>query len=237
MKNEIPKISVLMPVYNGEKFLREAIESVLNQSYKDFEFLILDDGSTDNSIKISESFSDPRIKIIKLNHSGIVKALNEGLKLSKGEYIVRADADDISLPQRFEKLLKFMEENKDTAVCGSWATSINEREEYIGEMNYPPVNAKEIKNYALLHNPFIHPSVIICKEALGEIGGYRNFKHNEDYELWTRILYKYNGHNLPEPLLKYRIHQNQITKKKNFEMRIYGFFVRILALLRLFFKP
>ena len=224
-----------MPVYNGEKFLKDAIEGVLNQTYKDFEFLILDDGSTDNSSKIAESFSDPRIKIVKLNHGGIVKALNEGLKIMSGEYIVRVDADDISLPERFEKLLDYMEKNQDVAVCGSRAISINEKGEYIGEMNYPEIESEKIKKYALLHNPFIHPSVIICKEALAEVGNYRDFKHIEDYELWTRVLAKFKGHNLPEPLLKYRIHQNQITKKENLTMRFYGIFVRILAIWRLVF--
>ncbi len=227
------KISVLMPVYNGEKFLKEAIEGVLNQLYKDFEFLILDDGSIDNSIKIAESFSDSRIKIIKLNHQGIVKALNEGLKISEGEYIIRADADDISLPDRFEKLLKYMEENREVAVCGSWAISINDKGEYTGEMKYPPIENSDIKKYALMHNPFIHPSVIIRKNILNEVGRYREFKHNEDYELWTRILSKYEGHNLPEPLLKYRVHQNQVTKKNNFQMRLSGILVRILAITRL----
>ena len=151
----MPKISVLMPVYNGERFLKEAIEGVLNQSYKDFEFLILDDGSVDNSIKIAESFSDLRIKIIKLSHGGIVKALNEGLKISKGEYVVRVDADDISLSERFQKLLNYVEKNSEVAVCGSWAISINEKGEYTGEMKYPPIENSNIKKYAFLHNPFI----------------------------------------------------------------------------------
>ncbi len=228
----MPKISVIMPVYNGGKYLKEAIQSVLDQTYNDFEFIILDDGSTDGSTRIVESFSDDRIKLVKLGHGGIVSTLNEGLKISSGEYVIRSDADDVSLPERFEKLLNYMEANKQVGVCGSWATSINNKDEIIGEMKYPPIQNNEIKKYSLLHNPFIHPSVIFRKEVVLGVGGYRNFKHNEDYELWTRVLRKKNGHNIPEPLIKYRIHLDQITKKANFKMRLNGIYVRILALIR-----
>lgn len=228
----MPKISVIMPVYNGGKYLKAAVQSVLDQTYKDFEFIILDDGSLDNSLSIVENFSDERIKFVKLNHRGIVTALNKGLEISKSEYIVRVDADDLSLPDRFEKLLNYMEENKQIAVCGSWAISIDDEGKVIGEMKYPPMQYKDIKKYSLLHNPFIHPSVIFRKEVVLGVGGYRNFKHNEDYELWTRVLSKNSGHNVPEFLLKYRIHSDQITKKSNFKMRLTGVCVRVLALIR-----
>lgn len=226
-------VSVLMSVYDGEKFLREAIESVLDQTFKDFELLIVDDGSTDSSIKIAESFADQRIRIIRLPHGGIVKALNYGIQNASGEYIIRADADDVSLSTRFERLVNYMEENKEVEVCGSWAISINEKGENLGEMKYPPIQNKEIRKYAVLHNPFIHPSVIFRRKILDEVGGYRNFKHTEDYELWTRILSRHQGHNLGEFLLKYRVHHSQITKKKTLVMRCYGFFIRLLAIYRL----
>ncbi len=222
-----------MPVYNGEKFLKEAIDSILGQTFKDFELLVVDDGSIDSSLNIVESFSDQRIKIIRLHHGGIVDALNYGLNNATGEYIIRADADDISLPDRFEKLSNYMEENKEIEVCGSWAISINEKGESFGEIKYPPIQNREIRKYAILHNPFIHPSVIIRKKIIDKVGGYKNFKHTEDYELWTRILSKHQGHNLGEFLLKYRIHNGQVTKKKNITMRYYGLFVRLLAIYRL----
>ena len=222
-----------MPVYNGERYLKEAIQSVLNQTYKDFEFIIVDDGSTDNSVKIIESFCDSRIKYVKLRHGGIVKALNEGLKIAIGEYIIRTDSDDISLPERFEKLLNYMGTNGDVGVCGSWALSINENRENMSDMKYPPIENKEIRKYALFHNPFIHPSVILRKKAIDKVGGYKDFKHNEDYELWTRVLKDSEGHNLPEVLLKYRIHPHQITRKNNIKMKVVGLCVRALAFVRL----
>jgi glycosyltransferase involved in cell wall biosynthesis len=226
------KVSVIMPVYNGERYLSEAIQSVLNQTFKDFEFIIIDDGSVDNSVKIIESFDDERIVFLKINHKGIVGALNTGLEIAKGEYIIRTDADDVSVPERFEKLIKYMQENKDISICGSWAISINEKNEILGEMKYPPIKDFEIKKYILFHNPFIHPAVIFKRKEIIDVGGYKNFKHNEDYELWTRVLIKKTGHNIPEFLIKYRIHSNQLTNKNNFKMRLIGLYVRILALVR-----
>lgn len=226
------KISVIMPVYNGEKYLAEAIQSVLNQTCKDFEFIIIDDGSTDNTEKIINSFDDSRIILVKLKHEGIVNALNKGIEISTGEYIIRADADDISELNRFEKLVNYMDSNLEVGVCGSWASKIYEDGKEIGEMVYPPQGNKQIKKYCLFHNPFIHPSVIFRKDEVTKVGSYRNFKHNEDYELWTRVLRKKSGHNIPEFLLKYRIHSSQITKKNNFKMRLIGMYVRILSLIR-----
>ncbi len=224
-----------MPVYNGEKYLKEAIQSVLDQTFKDFEFIIIDDGSTDESVKIAESFHDQRISLIRLSHGGIVKALNAGMKAAQGVYIIRADADDISLPERFKILLDYMENNKDVSICGSWADSINKKGEVVGGMEYPPVENKGIKKYLLLHNPFIHPSVIFRKKTISELGGYKNFKHNEDYELWTRVLQKNIGHNIPQKLIRYRVHPWQVTKNNLWKLRSVGVLVRLLALKRYFF--
>ena len=222
-----------MPVYNGGKYIKEAIQSVLGQTYKDFELLIIDDGSTDYSIEIAESFPDERIKIIKLNHNGIVEALNKGLGYAQGEYVIRSDADDVSMPDRFQKLLEYMDGNKDVSVCGSWATTINENGENIGELKYSPVEDYDIRKYAVFHNPFIHPSVIFRTEEVKRAGGYKNFTHTEDYELWTRLLKKGKGYNISEKLVKYRIHSKQITRSNNTKMRVFGLFVRILAIVRL----
>lgn len=229
------KISVIMPVYNGEKYIKETIESVLNQSYKDFEFIIIDDGSTDNTLKIIQSFNDQRVQVVNSDHRGIVEALNIGLKISRGEYIVRIDADDICLKDRFDILLAYMEANRKVVVCGSWAQKINENREVVGKLDYPPVENKDIKKFALLHNPFIHPSVIFRKEVIYKVGMYGKFKHNEDYEFWTRVLKVGEGHNISEELLQYRIHENQVTKKSNLKMRLVGLTVRVLAFARLSF--
>ena len=228
-----PKISVLMPVYNGEKYIRETIQSVLDQTCADFEFFIIDDGSTDTTKEIISGFSDERIILFESAHGGIVQALNIGLEKSQGQYIVRIDADDVCVPHRFATLLAYMEEHSNVLVCGSWATKINEDGEMRGRLKHPPVEDAAIRKYAILHNPFIHPSVIMRKEVIERVGGYRGFKHNEDYELWTRILKVGRGHNIPEQLILYRVHDNQVTRKANLHMRMVSIVVRILAVLRL----
>lgn len=224
-----------MPVYNGEKYIKETVDSVLGQTFSDFEFIVIDDGSTDGTLGILKNFNDNRINILNQNHGGIVKALNLGIKESQGEYIIRIDADDICTFNRFETLVKYMDENVYVSICGSWARTIDENNNFIGELKYPPINHKDIKKYAILHNPFIHPSVIIRKKVFDKVGLYKNFKHNEDYELWTRILKIGKGHNLSGFLIDYRIHQNQVTRKSNIKMRLIGVWVRVLAVFRLSF--
>jgi GT2 family glycosyltransferase len=231
MDKNTPKISVVMPVYNSEEYASEAIESILNQTEKDFEFIIIDDGSTDNSEKIIKSFHDQRIKYFKKPHSGIIDSLNFGIKEARSEFIARMDSDDISIPERLEKQILFFKNNPDYALVGSCAIKIDEFGEESGNLDYPPVSWKEIKKYSLLHNPFIHPTVMFKKELILTVGGYRNFKHAEDYELWTRIIYKYPCANIAEPLLKYRIHSKQITEKR----KVTSLFVRFFALFRFIF--
>jgi len=115
-----PKISVIMSVYNGEKYLREAIESILNQTFRDFEFIIINDGSTDKTSEILSSYNDPRIVIINNKRNiGLTKSLNKGLKMVKGEYIARQDADDVSLPERLERMVNFLDMNRDVGLLGS----------------------------------------------------------------------------------------------------------------------
>ncbi len=233
----MPKISVIMSVYNGDKYLREAVESILNQTYKDFEFIIINDGSTDDSLGILKNFQieDSRIKFVSRENKGLIESLNEGVKVAQGEYIVRIDADDVSLPERLQKQLKYVIDN-DLAVCGTWAEGIDENGDKIYNMDYPPVAGK-VRSFTLLHNPFIHPSVIFRKDVFEKVGGYRKFfKYIEDYELWTRIVFKYKTGNIPEALLKYRMHDGQITRKNNLAMRVRGIFVRILALYRFVFR-
>lgn len=234
---DMTKISVVMSVYNGEKYLNEAVESILNQTYRDFEFIIVDDGSTDKSLEILTSFQqkDKRIKLISRENRGLVNSLNEAVKLAQGEYITRMDADDVSIIERLEKQLKYAEEN-DLAVCGTWADCIGILGNKTKSFDYPP-RIDKVKTFTLLHNPFIHPSVMFKKYVFKKVGGYRKFfKHIEDYELWTRIVFKYKTGNISESLLKYRIHEEQITKKNNLEMRAKGIFVRVLAFYRFIFR-
>ena len=226
------KISVVMPVYNGEKYLKEAIQSILNQTERDFELLIVNDGSTDNSETITRSFSDTRIKVINKVHSGLIDTLNLGFEKAQGEFIARMDADDISEPTRFQKQLEVMEKENIT-ICGTHAKTINEKGEVVGKFIYPPLSWSGIKYYTLRGNPFIHSSAMFRREVLKKVGNlHKFFRHAEDYELWTRIVYKYKAINLPDQLLQYRIHGNQVTKKNNMEMRLQGILIRLLCLYR-----
>lgn len=231
------KVSVVMSVYNGERYIKESIESVLNQSEKDFEFIIIDDGSTDKSLEIIKEYEerDDRIKLISRENKGLIYSLNEGIELSNSEYIARMDCDDISNPERLEEQLKYMKENN-LAICGSFAESIDKDGNEIGDMVYP-TGLNNIRRFAILHNPFIHPSVMFKKSIIQKVGSYKSFfKYIEDYELWTRIIFKHSVDNIPKQLLRYRLHDNQITRRFNFKMRLIGVVVRLLSLFRFLFR-
>lgn len=234
----MPKISVIMSVYNGEKFLKESVLSILNQTYADFEFIIINDGSTDLSLEILRGFEekDKRIRLISRENKGLTPSLNEGMKLAQGEYIARMDSDDISMPERFEKQITFLEKNKDIALCGTWAINIDENGNEIGEYKTPITN-KEIKKNILFHNPFIHPSVMIRKSVFEKVGLYNEeFKHIEDYELWTRVIPRFKTANIQDFLLKYRLTSSGVTKKNRKIMLLKGVVVRILYLIRKIIK-
>lgn len=235
LKNKfMPSISVIMSVYNGEKYLKESIESVLMQDFGDFEFIIINDGSTDKSLDIIKSFNDSRIRIFSRKNRGLIYSLNEGIENASGYYIARMDADDVCLPNRFSYQLKAFETG--VGMVGSWAIKINNHGNKLGIMDYPPISNSSIKKFFIKHNPFIHSSVMIKKSVLKEVGLYDcNFKYAEDYELWSRVLHKFKAINISEPLIKYRITDNGVTKKHNLFMRYQGLRVRFLGLIRLFF--
>jgi glycosyltransferase involved in cell wall biosynthesis len=209
----IPQLSVLMPVYNASAFLQDAIQSVLDQTFIDFEFIIMNDGSTDDSEKIILSFQDKRIRYIKNDANlKLIKTLNLGFTLALGKYIARIDADDICLPNRFEKQIAFLEIHPEIGVLGSSASIIDEHNQVIGNCIYPndhDVIALDLVRY----NPMIHPSVMMRTSILKEqtILFDEHFVHAEDYELWTRLITKTRFANLPEKLLLYRKHSSQIS--------------------------
>ena len=198
-----PRISVIMGVYNCEKHLAKAIQSILNQTFKDFEFIIINDGSTDGSEAIIKSFSDPRIKFISQANIGLTKSLNKALKLAKGGLIARMDADDIAYPERFAKEVKFLEQHPEIMLCGTWAKYINAQGEIIGDFK-TLLTDNEIKKSLLKHNPFIHPSVMVRKELFDKVGYYNeNYRYVQDYELWGRVVPKFKTANIPEYLMEY----------------------------------
>mgnify|MGYP001614677822 CR=1 FL=1 len=208
MKN--PKITVLMPVYNAKKFLNEAIDSILNQTFKNFEFLIINDASTDNSKQIILSYRDSRIIYYenKIN-LGVAKTLNIGLALTTSKYIARMDADDISVQNRLEKQVEFMEKNPQVAVCGTWLKLINNENNDIWQS---PSDHKTIKSLSLFYSSLYHPTVLIRNDVLKRyhLSYNSSFKHVEDYELWVRIMENARVANLKEVLLFHRIHSNHV---------------------------
>lgn len=205
-----PKITVLMSVYNGEKFLRQAVDSILNQSFKNFEFIIIDDGSTDRTAEIVKSYKDERIKFIQNEKNvGLAKSLNRGIQLAKGEYIARMDADDLSLPRRFEKQVKFMDKDPKIAICGTWLKLFGNNKSEIWKV---PSDFEKIKCLMLFYPAIYHPTVFIRKAFLERYNVYYNesFNCSQDYDLWTRVAEKAKISNLKEVLLLHRVHPDRL---------------------------
>lgn len=217
--NSGPMISVVMPVYNGEKFLREAIESILNQTFKFFEFLIIYDDSDDNTLPIIQEFQeqDKRIVLINGNKEGITGALNKGIKKAKGKYIARMDADDISLPERFEKQINCL--NKDSIdLISTGYEKIDIYGESTGEVVLHPSNPEVLKLLLVFCSPICHPSVMGKRQVFQEYM-YRSGVVAEDHDLWCRIVLKYKVSNLEIPLLMYRVHLNSLSRNNRKAIR------------------
>jgi glycosyltransferase involved in cell wall biosynthesis len=211
-----PKISVVMSVYNGQDYLDEAIESILNQTYKDFEFIIINDGSIDNSLEIIKKYQnlDERIVLISRENKGLVASLNEGIEKAKGKYIARMDADDICLSTRFEEQIEYMKKNN-LDLCGSWIETFNEKN--ILNIWECPETHRDIEFRSFFMCSFAHPSVMIKKIVFDKLK-YEN-ETAEDYRLWCDILANgYKVGNIQKVLLKYRLHNNQLTQTKSKEL-------------------
>lgn len=217
--NQDVLISVLMPVYNGEKYLNAAIESVLNQTYKNFELFIINDGSIDSTKLILDSYSDSRIKIIdNVTNKGLIYSLNKGIELSTGKYIARMDADDISLPERFDKQITFLESNLSISILATSLILIDQLDREIGYWDEDRHNVSEtkIKETLPIINCIGHPTVMMRRNDVHEIGYKNVFKNNEDWGLWLHILSQNKRiAKLPEILLKYRIHPSSTTVSTN----------------------
>ena len=207
----IVKVTVLLPVYNGEKYLHETMQSILGQTYTDFEFLIVDDGSTDQSSTIIDSFKDSRIRVLKnprrLKLSG---ALNRGMKEAKGKYIARMDGDDIALPERLRKQVEYLDRHPEVGVCGTgieiFGSVKNRRDIY-------PNTSEEIKAYTLFDCPFCHPTVMMRKDLFEKYDLWYDGSYypTEDYELWARAVELFPTVNLDEVLVRYRVHDSSMT--------------------------
>jgi len=209
-----PKISVILPVYNGEKYLTEAIDSILSQTYRDFELIIINDCSFDGTSEILSSYTDARIRIV--NNSSNLKlsrSLNKGIELSQGQFIARMDADDISLPERFEKQIAFLESHPDIGAVGCQVKKIDEDGKFI--RNLLRETRPEVIKWGLFFGPpLAHPSVMMRATVIKSAGGYSNDTLAAvDYECWTRLIKVTKFSNLPEFLFLYRVHPENMSSK------------------------
>lgn len=208
------KATVLMPVYNGEKYLETAINSILNQTFKNFKLLIINDGSSDKSAEIIKNIQDERIIYIENEKNlGIVRTLNKGLSLIDSEYILRMDSDDIAHSERLAKQIEFMDDNSNVAVSGTGATEFFEGKQK-KRKKVIPLSPNEIRSELFFNSPLLHPTVIIRNEVIKkEAYKYQiKYTHSEDYGLWQEIAVKYDLANLKEALLDYRVHSESITQ-------------------------
>jgi glycosyltransferase involved in cell wall biosynthesis len=223
-----PKITILMAVYNGEKFLREAVESILHQTFTDFELLIINDASTDKSMEILSSYEDPRIRIINNEKNlGLTKSLNKGLSFAKSNYIARMDADDISYPERLEIQYHYMEDNIDVDIVGSWIETIDENGNTIN-VGKNPHSSEEIYYILNFRNCLTHSSIMFRKDIIVGNGSYNETLYNaQDYELWHRISKVSRIYQIQRVLVKWRMHDNltDSNKKRRQEYTV-GFVVK-----------
>jgi len=221
-------IDVLMSAKNAEKYIKSAIESVLSQTCSDFIFYIVDDASTDKTVEIIKTFSDPRIKFFQnMTSRGLTANLIFLLKKGSREYVARQDADDISSPQRFAKQIAYFK-NNNCDFLGTDAILINDQGETNGELKF---NGQNLKRELFKKNILIHTSVMMKRKVIEDLGGYREkFPYNEDYDLWLRSIRKYSIHILREPLVKFRIYKSSLSYRNMKIQQLNGIKTRIEAL-------
>jgi glycosyltransferase involved in cell wall biosynthesis len=205
-----PVVSFVVPLLNGVTYLREAVDSLLGQTFHDFEIIVVDDGSTDGSIELLAGISDARLRLVQNSPSrGLAGSLNQGIALARGSYIARMDADDVSLPERLSVQIKFLEAHPEVAVCGTWAKHIDASGAEFGPRRTPV--GKEMASEFWKPSPMIHPSVVARRTVLQAFPYDEALRGAEDYDLWLRLRKQFALENIPEFLLLYRIHDRCAT--------------------------
>jgi glycosyltransferase involved in cell wall biosynthesis len=225
-----PTVSVIMSVYNGEPYLHEAIESIINQTFTDFEFIIINDGSTDSSGEIITDYKekDSRIYMVDQGNTGLTKALNKAIKMAKGKYLARQDADDISKENRLEIQYNYLEQHKNIVLLGTGAYLIDENGEIFYKYNVIE-GSEKLKKKLNNNNQFIHGSIMVRSSVMKKIGWYNeNFRKAQDYELFLRISKNYLVNNLNTPLYKLRIWSQSISESDAFDQQLMGYIARYL---------
>jgi glycosyltransferase involved in cell wall biosynthesis len=211
-----PRLSVVMPVRNGARWLAEAIDSVVRQTLSDLELLVIDDGSTDETPQILREWlgRDGRIRLLRQKDLGLVAALNYGLAEARGRFLARLDADDRAAPERLERQIRVLDNDPSIGLLGSWAQRIDEHGRPRGSLK-PKTTPQQLVDILTDANPFIHSTIMFRTEIARGLGGYRiAFEAAEDYDLWLRMSEVTRLANLPEPLVQYRRHGGNVTTRK-----------------------
>lgn len=217
-RTPLPLVSVLMTVYNSEKYLREAIDSLLVQSYSNLEIILINDGSTDETVQIINSYNDPRIKFHDNGQNlGIVKSRNKALTLANGKYLATLDSDDISLPDRIREQVDFMESNPEYGMCGTYYYTINKEGDIMREVRFP-VNDGDSRTHFIAGNCFCHSSVMLRNGVIKDLYFSESYQLAEDFDLWYRIAAHSMIKNIPSFLTKYRLHDTNISAVKEAAM-------------------
>jgi GT2 family glycosyltransferase len=231
-----PTISVVLPVCNGEPYLAEAVESILEQTFEDFELIVVyDPSSIDNSRGVLDGAArrDPRVRVVNRTNRSLVDALNLGLSCARGEFIARMDADDVSLANRFARQLAYLHAHPDIAVVGSAITLIDAAGTVVREIDYP-LASNEVDRFLIETGcALAHPVVMARRDAILAVGGYRAaFEHGEDYDLWLRMAERYSLANLPDRLLRYRHHGSKDSLRHASAQRLATHMAKLCAKVR-----
>lgn len=217
-----PLVSVILPVRNGERWLESALSSLFSQTFNDFEIVLINDGSTDNSVAIAHSMKSPRIRVIDGPSEGLARALALGVEEATGQYIARLDVDDIAEPRRFEVQLEAFRSDSELVIVGSAATEIDETGRTIGQIKVP-LSDQAIRMRSMIFNPFVHSSVMMKRKELIAAGNYRSptaQPYPEDFDLWVRLLRFGKAMNLNSNLIQYRRSQDGVMSVSQEQIRI-----------------
>ena len=232
---KIPKVSVVMSVYNGERYLRESVESILAQTFTDYEFIVVDDGSTDETWDILNSYTDSRLVLLRNeSNMGLPASLNRGLAIARGRYVARQDADDFSFPHRLERQVAYLDAHSFVGIVGTGRVTVSESGEAIS-VYHMPTSDDRIRAWLLRRSPFCHGTVMARRHFLHDAGGYRpELPVTEDYDLWLRLAERCEMANLPEVLYAYRSHKLAVSKLRGDRQTQDGIWTQKLACQRLF---
>jgi glycosyltransferase involved in cell wall biosynthesis len=205
-------VSVVLPVRDGERFVREAVESVLAQTYADLELIVVDDGSADATPEILRGFRDDRLRVLRQEPAGLVAALRRGVAEARAPLVARMDADDVSEPTRLERQVELLERRPRVGMVAAWTAVIDEEGRELRREVLPPAH-EDLARRLLLRNPFQHGSVVVRRDALEAAGGYRDdYGANEDYDLWRRLARSWELACVPGVLYRYRVHGGAVTQ-------------------------